>query len=282
MFTWLRRKLTLRQKHNIKYAKALFSISHLKSCVPFRKTFPIPGTYPKYFFNNLLPHAISEPLERIGGNKDGGYLVPTIRNQFDGLISPGVGGSFSFEMEFVGKNRRAVLIDATVVKPAGLPTNMIFLSKMLGGKSSPDGIFVSLQDIRREYFPNSKSLALQMDIEGAEYDVLGNMTRCGFDGMDLLLIEFHNFHKMVKIPTTSNPVIKSLELLKEDFYLIHTHPNNAGGFFLDRFRVFPKVVETTWVRKSLVTRVPGNPRLPHKLDIPNDPLIWDLNFPANI
>lgn len=142
------------------------------------------------------------------------------------------------------------LNDATVDEPAGLPNILILLSKMLGGKSGPDGVFVNLQDVRREYFPTSKSLALQMDIEGAEYEVLGSMTRDDLDGMDLLLIEFHNFHKMLRIPTATNPVISSLALLKKDFYSIHAHPNNAGGFFVNRLKVLPKVVETTWIQIS--------------------------------
>lgn len=282
MTSWLRGMLTLRQKHIIKYARALYTFSHLRS---FFAPNPFIGkleTSPKFFFKRLLPVAIVEPLVRIGGNCDGGYLTPVIGIEFDGLISPGVGDSVSFEMEFVGEKQRAVLIDATVTEPVDLPANLIFISKMLGARSSLDGTFVSLQDIRHEFFRTSKSLALQMDIEGAEYEVLGKMRRRDLNGMNLLLIEFHNFHNMLQFPMAANPVMESLALLEEDFFLIHTHPNNAGGFFLNRFRVFPKVVETTWIRKSLVKKVSAIPKLPHTLDIPNDPLIWDLTFPRNI
>ncbi len=280
MSNWLRNRLNIRQKHALKYCRALFAISHFRSLLPFVQTLSTVGTKPEIFFRSLTPQAIAEPLERIGGNKDGGYLVPKTGIQCDGLISPGVGDSFSFEIEFVRENHRAVLIDATVAEPADLPTNMIFLSKMIGGTATLDGVFVTLQDVRRDFFPTSKSLALQMDIEGAEYEVLENMSRDDFDGMNLLLIEFHNLHEMLSFPITSNPLLKALELLKEDFSLVHTHPNNAGGFFLSRVRVFPKVVETTWVRKSLVTLVAGKPHLPHELDLPNDPLIWDLSYPT--
>jgi hypothetical protein len=231
------------------------------------------GLYPKFVANGLI---------RIGGDKDGGYLIPDLDHVFDGLISPGVGNSFSFENDFSGTQLRTVLIDATVNEPENLPDNMIYLSKMLGGTKSFDGLFITLQDVRVEYFAESMSLALQMDIEGAEYDVLTNMKQEDLDGFDLLLIEFHNLHKKVGITSGENPLQASINLLSHDFDLVHCHPNNAGGFSLHRFRVFPKVVETTWVRKGLAVLSSDIVQLPHELDVENDPLIWDLKYPTKI
>jgi hypothetical protein len=71
----------------------------------------------------------------------------------------------------------------------------------------------------------------------------------------------------------------AISRLKKDFLIIHTHPNNAGGFFLRKFKKLPKVVETTWVRKSLVGEVHGQAKLPHPLDRRNDTLIEDLSYP---
>jgi len=275
----LRSKLSLRQKHLIKYGIAIFSTLHIFSLVPFLGRSIRGHQEVREMWKLLHPKTVSCGLRRIGSDKDGGYLIPDINHIFDGLISPGVGDTFSFELDFVGKETKAVLIDATVSKPINLPTNMIFLSKMLGPVKSDDGLFVTLQDIRSEYFPFSKSLALQMDIEGGEYKVLESTKREDLAGIDLILVEFHNLHEITTLDKYRNPLRTSLNMLKNDFQLVHTHPNNAGGFFCQRFRVFPKVVETTWIRKSLVQISSRDAVLPHPLDIRNDPLIWDLGYP---
>lgn len=280
MFTKLRSKLSPRQKHLIKYFIAAFSTANILSLLPYLNYSIKRNRAVREMWILLYPKPVTSGLRRIGGNKDGGYLIPNFNHVFDGLISPGVGDSFSFESDFVGTQLRAVLIDATVSKPTNLPSNMIFLSKMLGATKSVDGLFVTLQDIRCEYFAASESLALQMDIEGAEYDVLTNMQRENLAGLDLLLVEFHNLHKMVGTTSIENPLHVSLKLLSKDFELVHCHPNNAGGFSLHRFRVLPKVVETTWVRKGLTAISLETVRLPHEFDVANDLLIWDLRYPV--
>lgn len=281
MINWFRSKLSKRQKHYIKYSIALFSPSHIRSVFSPSNYFRMSEKRLFEFFQSLHPKSISEGHKRIGGFLDGSYLIPDIEHDYDGLISPGVGDSVRFEKEFVGQDVLAVLVDATVTVPADLPSNIIFLSKMLGGRKDFNGLFVTLQDIRRDFFPNSKSLALQMDIEGAEYEVLGNMTRSDFDGIDLLLIEFHNLHRILGKRTKNNVLRNSVRLLEDDFVLTHIHPNNAGGFFLNVFKVYPRVIETTWVRKGLVTREVRKAELPHSLDFPNDPLIWDFHYPQS-
>ncbi len=279
MFHTVKRKLTLRQKHLIKYACALFSVSHITSLLPNLRHTNHWAKVINQVWSLLQPVQVDCGLKRVGGLKDGGYLIPDTRHNFDGLISPGVGDSFSFEVDFTGPKMSAVLIDATVPKPKGLPANMIYLEKLLGSGLGNRDVFITIQEVKRRYFADSKSLALQMDIEGAEYEILGSMRSEDLSGIDLILVEFHNLHKMIGLESSENLLIKSLEFLLGDFDLVHTHPNNAGGFYLNKFRVFPKVVETTWVRKGLVEIQGHGAKLPHPLDAPNDSLIWDLALP---
>jgi hypothetical protein len=274
----LRSKLSLRQKYLIKYFIAIFSTTHALSLLPFVKISTQRSSTINEIWSLLYPRKVMSGLRRVGGFSDGGYLIPDIDHIFDGLISPGVGDTFSFERDFVGNHSRAVLIDGTVPKPTNLPPNMIFLRKMLSGSNNPDRLSIKLQDIRSEYFATSKSLALQMDIEGAEYEVLASMKAEDLAGLDLILVEFHNLHRMVGLKA-DNPLIDSINLLTADFVLVHTHPNNAGGFFCHRFGVYPKVVETSWIRKNLVQIGKEKVSLPHPFDVPNDSLIWDLNYP---
>jgi hypothetical protein len=136
---------------------------------------------------------LKEGLKRVGGFKDGGYLIPSINLEIDGLISPGIGDSFSFEFELVGLTEKVVLIDATVNKPKNLPDNMIHLQKMLAASSSQAGDYISLVDIRTKYFPTAKSLVLQMDIEGSEYFAFKGMQNI-FKRSKVLVTEFIPHH----------------------------------------------------------------------------------------
>lgn len=279
MVRLLRSALSLKQKHAIKYIIAVLNPQHLTSLIAVGRSKHFNFSL-KREFERLHPYLIQEDLRRVGGFKDGGYLIPDINLEIDGLISPGIGDSFSFEFELVGLSEKVVLIDATVDNLKNLPSNMLHLHKMLAATSSQTGDYISLGDIRTEYFPSAQSLVLQMDIEGSEYEILSAMEEQELDGINIILVEFHNIGEIMSFSDDANLLKSSLDLLFESFYLVHTHPNNAGGFFLNRFKIFPKVVETTWVRKGFIGQTPRRAVLPHLLDVPNDPFIFDLKFPS--
>lgn len=227
----------------------------------------------------LSPVRIDKNLIRVGGNSDGSYLIPQLELNFDGVVSPGVGQTFDFESAIVGADCRVVLIDGTVEKPGNLPPNFIFIDRMLGALNGELNKTISLEEITKEYFPNANSLVLQMDIEGGEYEVLNTLGNTALAPYSLILVEFHHFHQLNKNLAWNSKIENAIQVLQKDFLLVHSHPNNAGGFFLWRFKKIPKVVETTWVRKSLLDLVDGPAKLPHPLDRRNDLLMEDLQFP---
>jgi hypothetical protein len=226
-------------------------------------------------FEQFRPVRILESLTRIGGHNDGGYLIPSVSLDFDGLISPGVGDSSKFELEFTQGRIQTVLIDASVTEPSNLPNHFIFLSKFLSATEGAD--FISINALVRDYFPRCRNLVLQMDIEGGEYEIFGNLSKSDLEPFGLILVEFHFLEKM-RNSRGRDEVLGALELLNQGFILVHTHPNNAGGFFVDRYTKFPRVLETTWARKGSVNVQNGKSKLPHPLDEDNEPLIYQLDF----
>ena len=119
-----------------------------------------------------------------------------------------------------------------------------------------------------------------MDIEGGEYEVLNSLAEDDLNPFTTVLVEFHHLDRLNESRSWNFRIYRAIQVLERDFVLIHTHPNNAGGFFLWRFRKLPKVVETTWIKKSQVDAVLGPANLPHPLDLRNDTLIEDLSFPT--
>lgn len=210
---------------------------------------------------------------------DGSYLIPKLQLDFGGVISPGVGQSFDFEKSVVGPSTLVVLIDGTVSEPENLPSNFIFVSKLLGAQDSSNEDFVSLTSIIEEHFGSDKDLILQMDIEGGEYEVLSSVSKEELLQFALIVVEFHQLQNLERSDFWNKSLKHAFHLLTKDFELLHSHPNNAGGFFVRKFAKYPKVIETTWVRKDFVNKRFGPSGLPNPLDIPNDSLLEDIHFP---
>ena len=268
--------MSQRQKSQIKFCLSLFSLLNLRS---FRNDFSYQFSS-KELFQKLYPVSTNIELTRVGGISDGSYLVPLIDLGYDGIISPGVGQTFEFEKALAGKDCRVVLIDGTVNEPQNLPPGFVFLKKMLGSSTNPQWNQISIKEVINQYFPTSQSVVLQMDIEGGEYEVLNSLHEDDLTPFTTVLVEFHHLHRLNDNASWNTKIKRAIQIFERDFMLIHTHPNNAGGFFLWKFRKLPKVVETTWIRKSLVGQVHGKAKLPHPLDRRNDTLMEDLTFPT--
>ena len=69
------------------------------------------------FMRTVRPHATEHPLVRIGGDGDGGYLVPDDLAGISALFSPGVAETADFEAEFARRNVPCFLADYSVEGP---------------------------------------------------------------------------------------------------------------------------------------------------------------------
>ncbi len=273
----IRQKLNKDQKAILKYFFLALRMWHLKTFLFRKAKF---GVSVSQLFEILRPLKTEYQLVRRGGIADGSYLVPDSPINYQGVISPGVGQTFEFEKEIVPASIKVILIDGTIQKPENLPPNFIFRKEMLTEKTSVSSGEVTLSDLVLKEFPNSESLLLSMDIEGAEYKVISTTSIGTLSKFALLVIEFHQLQKVFVSKSNNEEITRVFNKLKGEFYLLHSHPNNAGGFFLYRFKKIPKVIETTWVRKDLAKKNFGPANLPHNLDVCNDLQIKDLKFPV--
>jgi len=272
----LRQKLNKNQKASLKYLLLVLGIRHLKT-IFFRKD-KFGSSVPELFLN-LRPIKTEYELLRKGGITDGSYLIPDLPIDYQGVVSPGVGQTFEFERDIVDEGTKVVLVDGTIEKPRNLPTDFIFRQEMLTDQTNVSSGEVTLSDLILQEFPNSNSLVLSMDIEGSEYRVLSSSSIGTLSRFSLLVIEFHQLQKVLVDKSNNAELTNVFNKLKSEFRLLHTHPNNAGGFFLYRFRKIPKVIETTWIHKSLVKHDFGFAKIPNRLDYSNESLIADLKFP---
>ena len=227
------------------------------------------------FFKSLRPVNTEFQLLRVGGVNDGGYLVPDDFDGLCGLISPGVGDSITFDCEITGGIIPGVLIDASVPAP-DLPSNLIFLSKFLGNSGATH---VSLNSVIQSYFSSCDNLLLSIDIEGGEWEVLKATSVHDLNRFRIITIELHYLNGILNKENYSSIIYPCINKLLDNFYVLHAHANNGGGYFYFRQFKFPRVLELTLTRKDRVKKVLGATKLPHKLDSPNISYKKDLQLP---
>ena len=124
-------------------------------------------------------------------------------------------------------------------------------------------------------------MLLQMDIEGAEYQVILDTPSEILRKFRILVIEFHGFNKLAH--THSFDLISSTfyKLLK-DFRVVHVHANNCCKQVKISGVEIPPFVEFTFVRKDRFIKSDNEIKLPHSLDQKNIPARKDVDLPRLI
>ncbi len=268
----LRARLSLRQKFLLISTLKWLSIFHLRSF--FSPTAREVYRTVESAFNVLRPYSTQYDEIRVGGSADGGYVIPRINQQWDVLISPGVGGSSNFEISVATSRTKVVLIDANVPKPPGLPDNFEFIDKLLGVED--DANTVSLDSIVSKYCSKHSWVMLQMDIEGAEWPILEDITNLQLQKFQIVILELHNLENLMNSDLRKG-VTEVLNKLSTIYFCSHFHVNNAGGFFFLKGRRFPRVVEVTLLNRNFFT--PGSEKLVNLgLDSASEPAIYDWHF----
>ena len=232
------------------------------------------------FINRFREKFISCELIRIGGNGDGGYLLPNILDDISYCYSPGVSFVASFEKELSDRyNIKSYMIDASVDKAPILDNNFEFLPKYLG--SSTKNQLITLSDWLFETSGfNEAGKILQMDIEGSEYDVLIFEDSKTLAFFSTIIIEFHSLDKL--FDKSFLRVVSSIfEKIYKNFSICHVHPNNCCGLAeLDGIKV-PRTMEVTFIRNDNIEKCLSNKDicLPHILDRKNIAHMNDIVMP---
>ncbi|WP_416407237.1 FkbM family methyltransferase [Agrobacterium rosae] len=217
---------------------------------------------------------------RIGGDGDGGYLIP---NDLDGIefcFSPGVSEIAHFE-EHLARDYsvKSFMADASVENPPIKGDFFSFEKKFLGTKNSQD--FMRLEswlDAKQDQI-GTTDLILQMDIEGAEYDVLIDTSSDALRRFRIIVIEFHKLD-MIFDRSSLQLLRPIIEKLTNDFVVAHLHPNNYRPFSSNHSIKIPNVLEVTFLRKDRIhDHAEKDVALPHYLDRPNLKEKVDLKMP---
>lgn len=217
----------------------------------------------------LKPVDTGVELMRIGGNGDGGYLIPNDLEGIDYCFSPGVSNSSVFEKDIAKRGIHSFLADYSVDAPAEESSQFTFDKKFLGTYESD--VFMTMKEWKENRIKDyAGDLLLQMDIEGSEYEVFANMEETLLAQFRIMVVEFHAFERFWD-KAMYNLFFNALSKLGKHFYVVHLHPNN--GSFVDTCGSvsIPCSLEITFLRKDRAKSVKPITTFPHPLDIDNIP-----------
>lgn len=232
------------------------------------------------FLEQFREHYISCDLVRIGGDGDGGYLLPDVFDKISCCFSPGIGYTANFEKELSEKfNIKSFMADASVKKAPLSDRNFDFIPKFLGSHSREN--FITLSEwIAQNNLESDSNLLLQMDIEGGEYDVLIYEDTNTLASFSAMVVEFHNLQKLFEHDFL-RMVSAIFEKIYKNFSICHVHPNNCCGIAsLDGIEI-PRTIEVTFIRNDLLDNFANGKSvtLPHPLDSKNVEKNDDISMP---
>lgn len=211
----------------------------------------------------LFPIKVTKQLIRIGGVGDGGYLVPDDLKEIGGVISPGVGRKQTFDEFFARRDVPVVMADASVDGPEKNLPQFHFIPKFVA--PVPRHNHVTIEDLieKLDSITGTRSdLILQMDIEGAEYEILSALSLDILERFRIVLIEFHDLDRLFD-PVFFVRYKDGFESILRTHHVVHIHPNNCQRPVKGGDIQIPPVMEFTFYRKDL------SDQLGFCLDFPN-------------
>lgn len=226
------------------------------------------------FLTSIRPVNTEHELIRVGANGDGGYLVPNLLKDIDFAFSPGVANTATFEEALIAIDIACFLADYSVDFSPISGSQVDFEKKFIGRFDNE--IFMTMETWIRMKKVDSSNLLLQMDIEGAEWDVFDSMSRETLLKFRVLVIEFHSLH-LLFFRLSFERIKKIFDLLLNDYYIVHYHPNNNDGLQEYLGVKISPTAEITFLRKDSCSEILPRDKITHLLDSHNStwkPLVF--------
>jgi len=220
------------------------------------------------FLEKIHPIHCGKDLIRLGPDADGGYLLPDDLEGIAACFSPGVDVESRFELQLAELGMDVFMADYSVDKPATDHPHFHFEKKYLASYDS--GHFMTMDtwiNSQKSLDPKS-DLILQMDIEGAEYEVLQSISTQAINRFRIIVMEFHGWHQLYK-PEVYQKANSVLDKLLLTHTVVHIHPNNYGQVKIHEGIPLYEYPEITLIRKDRIHNPKPVTLLPHPLDRDN-------------
>ena len=216
----------------------------------------------------LRPWQTQHPLIRLGGQRDGGYLVPDDLEEIAACFSPGVYDKATFETDLETRGIPAHLADRSVDAPPEGLHHATFDPVFLGQVDDEQTVTLDSWVRRHRPDPAAGDLMLQMDIEGAEYEVLLHASRETLRRFRIIVLELHALEKLWD-PGFARMFRMFCHKFQHEFTCVHLHPNNYFRPVVRDGVAIPPLIEVTLLRNDRIESRQPVVELPHPLDNDN-------------
>jgi hypothetical protein len=218
------------------------------------------------FLDSVKPIKTNHNLIRVGGDSDGGYLIPNDIDGIDACFSPGVSKIADFETDLTQRGIKCFLADYSVDGPPEKNALFDFEKKFIG--SVNNDIYMTLESWIDSKPQCGNDLILQMDIEGSEYRVIFETPSETLNKFRILVIEFHSLDYLFNRMGFELIDLVFMKILN-NFEVVHIHPNNCFKPVECCGISIPPTMEFTFIRKDRILEKSRELSFPHQLDKAN-------------
>lgn len=220
----------------------------------------------------LAPRPSPFRLVRLGGEADGGYLVPDDFQELTACFSPGVAESANFELALADRGVRSFMVDYSI-DSSPVSNDLFDFEKLFLATWNEPNKFVRLDDWIASKGQAHGDLILQMDIEGSEWPILADVSAETLSRFRIIVLEMHELDNLLTNQLGIEIFGSVLRKLNEQFSVVHLHPNNCCGALNYQGIQIPRVLEVTLIRNDRYRKSKQvfDPTIPHPLDVPNVP-----------
>lgn len=222
-----------------------------------------------YLKAELLPRG--QVLDRLGKAYDGGYVLADDFTEDMHVYSFGIANDVSFEMELAKRGLQIYLHDHTIHQLPEEHENFCFRKLGISHMDESQNQKLSLQTLlAMNHDMENNQLILKMDVEGAEWDFLAEVSEQVLSRFRQITFELHRLTDI----SQSERILGGLEKLNRTHQLVWIHANNFGhieraGENLE----IPAYVEATYLNRALYHTHKGSCCFPLPVDMPDCPYI---------
>ena len=210
----------------------------------------------------------SDHKVRIGGDADGGYVMPSLARKTNAVVSIGIGDQVSFDAELADLGATVLQFDHTIPGAPLAHERLRFHHQ--GWGPHDEGPLLSLHTMMQGIdWPQARHPVLKFDTEGAEWDALAATSSEDLARFDVIAGEFHGFHNL-NHRSVYDRIRAVLEKIRHTHLPVHLHANNATGIRLVQGVPVPPLLEITFVRRDAASFGGHSTEpIPGPLDRPN-------------
>lgn len=213
--------------------------------------------------NQLRPYSMPYLMKRYGNKiEDGGYaLLKNFTEESQIIYSLGVGAivqNYLFEIEMASYGKKVFMYDDNLEKLPQHFENLFYKKCFVSSENA-------FEHIKENGHEDEIDMLAQIDIEGAEYELISNIDSSYFKHFSQLTFEFHDLHD----PTEE--MLNVFKKINKHYYMYHIHANNHANKFDSVFGVIPEAIEVSYIRKDKIPFTPYYCKLPRPfplIDVP--------------